>query len=154
MKTAIQLSGRLAQLVQSAALTRRRSLVRSQQRPQDAMGAGERKYATYILYSKSRDEYYVGHTQDLLERVEHYHNEGRSLYTKRGIPWKLVYTEMYSTRSEAMRREREIKSRKTTLLPSQNGSVKALCAPSDRNYRGRFIFACNPCRDFLHSCEC
>ncbi len=77
------------------------------------MGEVEKRYTTYILYSQSRDEYYVGHTQDLLNRIEKYHNEGRSLYTKRGIPWKLAYFEVYETRSDAMRREREIKTRKS-----------------------------------------
>jgi putative endonuclease len=74
---------------------------------------GRKYYTTYILYSPCRDEYYVGHTQDAQERLERYHNIGKSLYTKRGIPWSLVYSELFETRSQAMRREREIKSKKS-----------------------------------------
>ena len=77
------------------------------------MVEGERKYYAYILYSQCRDEYYVGHTQDILERLENYHNIGKSLYTKRGIPWRFVYSEAFATRAQAMKREREIKSRKS-----------------------------------------
>jgi hypothetical protein len=43
------MSGRLAQLVQSAALTRRRSLVRSQQRPQRASPTLETKNPNNLL---------------------------------------------------------------------------------------------------------
>jgi putative endonuclease len=73
----------------------------------------ERQYYTYIIYSSRSDHYYVGHTQDLLDRIENYHNSGRSIYTKGGIPWKLVYSEIFKTRAQAMRREREMKSRKS-----------------------------------------
>ena len=41
------------------------------------------------------------------------HNAGHSTFTKRGIPWKLVYAEDYETRAEAFRREMEIKNKKS-----------------------------------------
>ncbi|MEE9167613.1 MAG: GIY-YIG nuclease family protein, partial [Candidatus Neomarinimicrobiota bacterium] len=37
------------------------------------------------------------------------HNEGRVPFTKNKGPWKLVYTEGFDSRSEAMRREKQIK---------------------------------------------
>jgi putative endonuclease len=66
----------------------------------------------YILYSVKIDRYYVGITDDLDWRLER-HNAGWGRYTKRGIPWKIVYTENYSSKSEALKREREIKRKKS-----------------------------------------
>ena len=72
----------------------------------------EEKYFTYIIYSESTDRYYVGHTHDLKLRLEH-HNDGWTRSTKHGIPWKIVYSEEYDTKSAAMKREYEIKRKKS-----------------------------------------
>ena len=66
-------------------------------------------YIVYILYSVSVDRYYVGQTSNLDDRLQR-HNQGRSKYTKSGIPWVLKYKELFATRPDAMEREREIKS--------------------------------------------
>jgi putative endonuclease len=62
----------------------------------------------YILWSESRKRFYVGHSSDLEDRLVR-HNEGRSKATKAGCPWLLVHNESYDTKSEAVRRELEIK---------------------------------------------
>jgi putative endonuclease len=41
------------------------------------------------------------------------HNSGRSKYTKIGIPWQLVYLEEFKNKTEAYRRELEIKKKKS-----------------------------------------
>jgi len=69
-------------------------------------------YYTYIIYSESADKYYIGHTHDLALRLQR-HNEEWTRSTKFGIPWKLVYSETYQTKSEAMKREYKIKSMKS-----------------------------------------
>ena len=69
-------------------------------------------FQVYILRSLSTGRYYVGHTNDLPHRL-HQHNSGYSISTKSGIPWKLVYSEQFQKRSEAMIREREIKRQKS-----------------------------------------
>jgi len=66
----------------------------------------------YILYSNKLDRYYTGSTDDLEWRLER-HNSGWGRYTKKGIPWKLVYNEEYFTKTEALKREREIKKKKS-----------------------------------------
>ena len=66
----------------------------------------------YILRSESNGTYYIGSTADLNERLQR-HNQGRSRYTKTGIPWKIVHTEQFDTRSQATQRERQIKKRKS-----------------------------------------
>jgi putative endonuclease len=52
---------------------------------------------------------YVGYTCDLEHRLAQ-HNSGLSFWTMRGSDWKVVYSERYATRAEAMRRERWLKS--------------------------------------------
>jgi putative endonuclease len=77
----------------------------------------------YIIYSSSKDKYYVGYTHDLDLRLIH-HNDGWTKSTKSGIPWTLVYSEKYNSRSDAMKREKEIKHMKSrkyieSLITSQ-----------------------------------
>ena len=66
----------------------------------------------YIIYSNKIDRYYVGYTDDLEWRLER-HNGGWGKYTKRGVPWKLKYTESFESKTEAIKREREIKKKKS-----------------------------------------
>ena len=68
--------------------------------------------ATYILFSETCNQYYVGSTQNIDDRLKR-HNSGRSTFTKRGIPWKLVYQKQYLTKSEAYQAELYIKSQKS-----------------------------------------
>ena len=66
----------------------------------------------YVIYSNKIDRYYVGITENLCLRLER-HNSGWGRYTKRGIPWVIVYTENYPTKANAFKRESEIKKRKS-----------------------------------------
>ena len=67
---------------------------------------------TYILYSESINKYYVGYTHNLELRVQR-HNSGWGKYSKRGAPWKLVYSETFESKSEAIKRELKIKKKKS-----------------------------------------
>lgn len=61
---------------------------------------------------------YTGWTNDLKKRLEK-HNAGKGArYTRGRLPVKLVYYEVFATKSEAMKREAQIKklSRKQKLL--------------------------------------
>ena len=69
-------------------------------------------FIVYILYSKSLDRYYTGHTANIQDRLLR-HNNGRSKATKTGVPWIIVYTEMFNTKSGAYKRELDIKSKKS-----------------------------------------
>jgi len=68
-------------------------------------------YYVYVLYSAKYDKIYIGQTNNVEDRVEE-HNSGKSRYTKRYIPWELVHYKKFATRSEAMKREKELKSHK------------------------------------------
>jgi len=72
-------------------------------------------YFVYILYSKSTDRFYIGHTYDVEKRLhEHNHPEIFSRFTAKGIPWELVLSfEISDSRGDAMRVEKFIKKQKT-----------------------------------------
>jgi putative endonuclease len=70
-------------------------------------------FYTYILYSPAIKKFYIGNTSNLEQRV-YYHNNNRSSFTKNKGPWMLVYSEEYETRREALIRERELKSWKSS----------------------------------------
>ena len=71
-------------------------------------------FFVYILFSQKNQKYYVGSSQDVEVRLLR-HNKGHSSFTKNGIPWILVYKESFATRTEAVQREKYIKSQKSTI---------------------------------------
>jgi len=64
----------------------------------------------YIIRSQRSQRYYVGSTEVVEKRLQE-HNAGKSTSTRAGIPWELIHTECFTTRSEAMFHERKIKAR-------------------------------------------
>jgi putative endonuclease len=66
----------------------------------------------YIIYSVSLDQFYIGQTQNLEDRLFRHNNSG-SKSTKKAKDWVLKYTESFSTRSEAVQRESQIKKMKS-----------------------------------------
>ncbi len=67
-------------------------------------------YTVYVLYSKKYDKIYIGYTSDLIKRF-HSHNElGTKSYTVKYRPWEVVYTEVFTDKANAMKRENELKS--------------------------------------------
>jgi len=61
-------------------------------------------FYTYILQSEIDNSYYIGHSSDIMQRLE-YHNHGLSKFTSKKIPWKQVYLETFQTKKEANMRE-------------------------------------------------
>lgn len=61
---------------------------------------------TYIL-KQSNDQYYVGSTVNLHNRIREHH-EGLDQTTKKHLPVKLVYYEEYETQEEAYKREKQL----------------------------------------------
>ncbi|MFC1554661.1 GIY-YIG nuclease family protein [candidate division KSB1 bacterium] len=63
----------------------------------------------YVLYSKSFHKFYTGATRDLDKRLK-IHNTGKVKSTRSFRPWKMIYSEEFETYSEAMKREKYLKS--------------------------------------------
>ncbi len=66
-------------------------------------------YYTYLLESTKNHEHYIGYTKDLKARLEQ-HNSGLNTSTKRYMPWRLIYYEACLHESDAMRREKYLKT--------------------------------------------
>ncbi|HAV12246.1 MAG TPA: hypothetical protein DCX06_01955 [Opitutae bacterium] len=73
-------------------------------------------FHVYVL-ENPRGRLYIGHTDDVERRLrQHNSPEGKEhlgKYTHRNGPWRLLGSELLTTRAEAMRREKELKSWKS-----------------------------------------
>ena len=67
-------------------------------------------YYVYVLRNPA-GRHYTSYAVDLAQRLGQ-HNSGVTKSTKNRGPWTLLYQEPFATRSEAMRRERFLKSGK------------------------------------------
>ncbi|GLV25360.1 GIY-YIG nuclease family protein [Sphingobium sp. Cam5-1] len=65
-------------------------------------------FYTYMLHCADRS-FYVGHTDDLQTRVAQHEAGGIASYTQIRRPVKLVWSQEFSTRIEAIEAERQIK---------------------------------------------
>ncbi len=65
-------------------------------------------YVVYILKSLKKDWYYIGYTSDKITRLK-YHNGGKVRSTRPYIPFVVVYSEEFKTKSGAFKREQQIK---------------------------------------------
>ena len=63
----------------------------------------------YILQSLKDGHYYIGETSNVDERII-FHNKGKQRSTKNRIPFRLIITEEFPNREEALKREKIIKS--------------------------------------------
>ena len=64
----------------------------------------------YVLRSLKNKKRYVGSTKILPENRLKQHNYGSNNWTKQNSPFELVYKEIYSTITEARKRENFLKS--------------------------------------------
>ena len=67
----------------------------------------------YIIESKNAGRRYVGQTNDLQRRLEEHNNPDHkpAKYTSKvDGPWRLVYSEEFDSRSQAIKKERWLKS--------------------------------------------
>ncbi len=68
--------------------------------------------------------FYTGYTKDLDARTKLHQNGQGAKYTKSHKPQRLAYVELFDSRSNAIKREREIKKlnhqQKLALVSSQN----------------------------------
>ena len=71
-------------------------------------------YYVYIIKSTVNSTIYCGYSSDLKQRIED-HNAGKSKYTSKFKPWKLVYYEAYTLRSDAIIRERKLKKNRNVM---------------------------------------
>ncbi|GAB4248257.1 MAG: GIY-YIG nuclease family protein [Ekhidna sp.] len=84
------------------------------------------KYWVYILKSEKDSSFYIGYTNNLSRRLNQ-HNAGKSRYTSKKLPWKIVYSEIFDSKTEAIRRELFLKKQRNkdfyeSLIKNWSGS--------------------------------
>jgi putative endonuclease len=68
-----------------------------------------KKLTIYVI--KSREGYkYTGMTEDLEKRLDEHNRKILSFWTKRGSDWKLFYKEEFDSATEAIKREKWLKT--------------------------------------------
>jgi putative endonuclease len=70
----------------------------------------ENTFTVYVLYSIQFDKIYVGYTSDLIRRFYSHNVLGTKDWTRNHRPWFVVHTEIYTSKSESVKREKELKS--------------------------------------------
>jgi len=63
----------------------------------------------YTLRSKTNGKWYTGSTNNLRKRLSE-HNSKKSYWTKRGVPWEIMYYEACNNEEDARSREKYLKS--------------------------------------------
>ena len=67
-------------------------------------------FVVYILYSERFNKNYTGFTSNLIERFKSHNLLGTKGYTLRFRPWKVIHVEFFNSKSEAMKREKYLKT--------------------------------------------
>ena len=67
-------------------------------------------FITYVLHSETHDKIYIGFTSNLEQRLLSHNQLATKGWTIKFRPWELIYKEEFATKSQAMKREQELKS--------------------------------------------
>jgi len=69
-------------------------------------------FYVYVLYSRKFNKIYVGFTSNLEQRFISHNEKAKSGWTIKFRPWKILFYEKFSTKPEAMKREKALKGHK------------------------------------------
>ena len=67
-------------------------------------------FTVYVLYSENFNKIYIGYTSDLEKRFMSHNQLGTKGWTIKFRPWKIIHTENFQSKAEAMKREKQLKS--------------------------------------------
>ena len=67
-------------------------------------------YTVYILYSVTHKKHYTGYTSNFRARLISHNELGNKDWATKYRPWKVILTEEYSTKADAIKREKWMKS--------------------------------------------
>ena len=66
-------------------------------------------FTVYILFSEMHTKHYTGFTENLEQRLQS-HNELGSGWTAKYRPWKVIFTKVFDSKTEAMKYEKWLKT--------------------------------------------
>ena len=81
-------------------------------------------FIVYIIYSATLDRYYVGYTAGSMENRLKKHNSRHKGFTGKNADWMVKYIEVFTTKDDAMKREKQIKSWKSRIKIQQLISIE------------------------------
>ncbi|RYZ94345.1 MAG: GIY-YIG nuclease family protein [Sphingobacteriaceae bacterium] len=67
-------------------------------------------FTVYVLYSASFDQIYIGYTADINNRFLSHNELATKGHTIKYRPWVIAYIEEFQTKTEAIIREKQLKS--------------------------------------------
>ncbi len=69
------------------------------------------EFSVYIL-ANEKGNFYIGQTNDLERRLVQHNDVEKSSWAAQRGPWRMIYTEAFDSRAEAMKKEKALKSLK------------------------------------------
>jgi len=66
-------------------------------------------FAVYAIYSDKYDKIYIRASANLQARIAAHNHPNNKGWTKRFQPWRLVYSESFPTKTQALAREKQLK---------------------------------------------
>ncbi len=73
-------------------------------------------FTVYVLYSTNYDKIYIGYTSDIEQRLISHNQLAVKGYTIKYRPWKLVRSEVFEIKHEAMKMEKQLKTARGRLF--------------------------------------
>ena len=70
------------------------------------------EFVVYILFSEKHNKTYVGFTSNLIERFKSHNYLSKKGFTIKFRPWEVIYVAFFTTKSEALKREKFFKTGK------------------------------------------
>jgi putative endonuclease len=67
-------------------------------------------FYVYVLHASKHNKIYIGFTSDLEARINSHNELATKGWTVKFRPWNLIHLETFESKSEAMKREKELKS--------------------------------------------
>ena len=67
-------------------------------------------FHVYVLHSAHTGKIYIGFTSNIEARLIAHNHPSNKGWTRSFMPWKLIHSEVYETKKDAMVREKQLKS--------------------------------------------
>ena len=67
-------------------------------------------FTVYVLFSEMHNKHYTGYTSDLEKRFLSHKELGNKGWTIKYRPWKIIFTKIFPTKTEAMAYEKWLKT--------------------------------------------
>ena len=67
-------------------------------------------FTVYVLYSEKFDKIYIGFTANITNRLKSHNELARKGWTIKFRPWEIIYKEEFADKTDALHREKELKS--------------------------------------------